>query len=417
MRKRTCRVTIFGALAALVFVACSESSNISAPYQQDDPQGIFSELNPDPSTHNSSSKNQGYSSVKQNNKSSSSSREDQSSSSQEKQSSSSQNSQSSSSQNSQSSSSSSKQSSNPWNQWQYPWEQGNQSKSSSSYSNGQSSSSNNWGSTNSSAIVTSNLQCSDVRKTTDKFSKLKDILACVEPGEKVAFVIRHAARNKSASGDNGTLNDEGRAQSVAFGKELANVGNIYFMNTKVYRTMETVLKIVEGKGQSFSEKNFPFSSKVGNDHEESEDLEDKFLVKDENTLNNSCRPALQNKFNWSWGWSPYSYVAYEENVIQECKDAFYDVDDKLAELVQNHFTYDKMHDITLAISHDKLLVPLVIAASNRKIDLRFHQHENDFNYWINYLTGIAIIVDNSNNTTILPTTALNDPILRTFPDN
>lgn len=407
MRKRTCRVTIFGALSALVFAACSESSNINAPYQQDDLQGILSELNPDPTTHSSSSKNQGYSSAKQNNKSSSSSRVEQSSSSQ--------NPQSSSSQNSLYSSSSSKQSNNPWNQWQYPWGQGNQNSSSSS--NSQSSSSSNWGNTNSSAIVTTNLQCSDIRKTTDKFSKLNDILACVEPGEKVAFVIRHAARNKSASGDNGTLNDEGRAQSVAFGKELANVGDIYFMNTKVYRTMETVLKIVEGKGQNFSEKNYPFSSKVGNDHEESEDLEDKFLVKNENTLNNSCRPALQSKFNWSWGWSPYSYVAYEENVIQECKDAFYDVDDKLAELVQNHFTYDKMHDITLAISHDKLLVPLVIAASNRKIDLRFHQHENDFNYWINYLTGIAIIVDKSNNTTILPTTALNDPFLRTFPDN
>lgn len=285
MRKRTCRVTIFGALSALVFVACSESSNINAPYQQDDLQGILSELNPDPTTHSSSSKNQGYSSAKQNNKSSSSSRVEQSSSSQ--------NPQFSSSQNSLYSSSSSKQSNNPWNQWQYPWGQGNQNSSSSS--NSQSSSSSNWGNTNSSAIVTTNLQCSDIRKTTDKFSKLNDILACVEPGEKVAFVIRHAARNKSASGDNGTLNDEGRAQSVAFGKELANVGDIYFMNTKVYRTMETVLKIVEGKGQNFSEKNYPFSSKVGNDHEESEDLEDKFLVKNENTLNNSCRPAYTER--------------------------------------------------------------------------------------------------------------------------
>lgn len=265
----------------------------------------------------------------------------------------------------------------------------------------------------SSSSVSAYLNCNELRNTTNKFHDVTDVLKCVNKNEKVAFILRHAARNKNDTGDQGKLNDEGRSQSIAFGKQLKDIGDIYFMNTKVYRTMETVLKIVEGKGQNFSEKSFPFSTKVGEDHEESEDLEDTYLIKDQSKFQ-SCR----DKF--SWGWSPYSYYAFEENVSRECQETFYDIDDRLAEFVKAHFTYEKMHNITMAISHDKLLMPMVIAVSKRKIDLRFHAHENtekQFDYWINYLTGFVIIVDDRNNTVLLPTTALKDPILRTFPDN
>lgn len=266
------------------------------------------------------------------------------------------------------------------------------------------------------AELNGNSDCQVIRSTTDKFSRLQDILPCVKTDEKVAFIIRHAARNKSASGDHAGLNDEGRKQSKALGEELKSFGGIYFMNTKVYRTMETVLKIVEGKEQIFSESKVPFQNKEADDHLETSDLEDTYLVTDERKLQN-CRNTLQSKYNWSWGWSPYSYIAYEEKPVPECKEAFYDIDKRLDELLETHFTYEKMHQITMAISHDKLLVPLVIAASKRQINLKFHQNENNFNYWINYLTGIAIIVGPTGSPLILPTTALDDPILRVFPDN
>lgn len=308
---------------------------------------------------------------------------------------------SSSSEQSSSSSSSSSQRYNWWGQWGgNPWG----SPPSSSSKKTQSSSS---------TTVHSSTSCKELRGTTNKFHNVMDVFKCVNKNEKVAFVLRHAARNKNDTGDQGKLNDEGRTQSVAFGKKLKDVGDIYFMNTKVYRTMETVLKIVEGSGQEFSESRIPFSSKIGVDHEQSEDLEDPYLIKNQGKYQ-SCR----DKF--SWGWSPYSYYAFEENVSRECQETFYDIDDRLAEFVQAHFTYDRMHNVTLAISHDKLLMPMVIAVSKRQIDLRFHAHENtekQFDYWINYLTGIAIIVDENNNSTLLPVTALDDPLLRTFPDN
>lgn len=303
--------------------------------------------------------------------------------------------------------------------WFNPWQRSSSSKKDISSSSLAASSSSVFKPTSSSPKPLDgslSKECSLLRSTVDKFHKVTDILPCVGKDEKVAFILRHGNRNKSATGDTEGLNSEGRKQSLEFGKELKNVEDIFFMNTKVYRTMETVLKIAEGKEQKFSESKVPFKNKIGEDHEESSDFEDAYLIKDKEKLQ-SCRDAINNRFHWTWGWSPYSYYAYEENVIRECQAPFYDIDDRLDEFVKAHFTYEKMHNITIAISHDKLLVPMVIAVSQRKIDLRFHKHENDFNYWINYLTGFAVITDQSGNTTMIPATALKDGFLRTFPDN
>ncbi len=409
--KRKHCVAVLAVLPVLAFFlltlsACKGHTGISDPNGNDDPQAVLDTTHYRPWDKYSSAR-QSSSSIESSSssipKSSSSSAVLSSSSSKTSSSSSAKISSSSSQENWDQQSSSSKQN-QQWNPW------GNWNQSSSSSSSKQSNSGSKI------AELNGDTDCQVIRSTTDKFSRLQDILPCVKSDEKVAFIIRHAARNKSASGDQAGLNDEGRKQSKAFGEELKDIGDIYFMNTKVYRTMETVLKIVEGKEQAFSETNVPFQSKEADDHLETSDIEDTYLVTDDRKLQN-CRNTLQSKYNWSWGWSPYSYIAYEEKPVPECKEAFYDIDERMAELMETHFTYNKMHPITMAISHDKFLVPLVIAASDRQINLQFHQHENDFNYWINYLTGIAIIVDASNNRVILPTTALSDPILRVFPDN
>ncbi len=253
-------------------------------------------------------------------------------------------------------------------------------------------------------------ECIALRSTYDQFPQVTEILDCVRPSEKVVFVLRHAARDRNATNENDGLNDEGRAQSIELGQQLKDAEDIYFMYTDVHRTMETVLKIAEGKGQEFSESSVPFKAKVAEDHEENNDLKDGYLIKNKDKYN-ECR----NKFSWSW--SAFSHYAYEDDVYQECLDAFYDIDDRIQEFVDTYFTYERMHNITIAISHDKVMVPMAIAASQRQVDLRFHKHENDFNYWINYLTGIAIIVDKDDNVTLLPATAVEDAYLRVYPEN
>ena len=132
----------------------------------------------------------------------------------------------------------------------------------------------------------------------------------------------------------------------------------------------------------------------------------------------------------SWGWSSYSRIAYQEydndGNRQNCENAFYPIADRVDDFINTYFTYDKMHKYTLAISHDQYTVPFVVTISNKKIhddvvnskyDLRFHKHDNwppDFNYWINYLAGFVLIVDDKDNVVKLPVKALDDGFLREY---
>jgi len=255
-------------------------------------------------------------------------------------------------------------------------------------------------------------ECETLRNTFDKFHEVTDVLKCVRKSEKVAFVLRHAERNRKDDKSTDGLNDNGREQSIALGSQLKDAEDIYFMYTDVYRNMETVLKIAEGKGQNFSETEVPFKKESAADQELNNDLKDAYLIKNQDKYQ-SCR----EKFTWSW--SAFTHMAYEEDVYTECQETFYDIDDRIQDFINTYFTYEKMHNITIAISHDKVMTPMAIAASKRQINLRFHEHEkkdNRYDYWINYLSGISIIVNKNDEALLLPTTGVGDGFLRVYPE-
>ena len=194
------------------------------------------------------------------------------------------------------------------------------------------------------------------------------------------------------------------------------------MHTNVVRTVETAMIISNNKGQTTGSEN-EWKDNIADDyHIENMDLLESWYIKDESKKN-----ACQGKN--SWGWSIYSKAAYEEYDKENnddsknkdaCEAALYNIKNRTQEFINTYFTYDKMHKMTIAISHDQFLVPFVIAISNKQIHdennytLQFHKHENDFNYWINYLTGIAIITGPDEETTVIPVMALDDGFLRTY---
>ena len=54
--------------------------------------------------------------------------------------------------------------------------------------------------------------------------------------------------------------------------------------------------------------------------------------------------------------------------------------------------------VNVLISHDLLIEPLVAYASNRTVDLKFYESGK----WANYLSGMAVVVDEANLVTLLP---------------
>ena len=266
--------------------------------------------------------------------------------------------------------------------------------------------------------------CNVLRTTTDMFSSMYDVFYCLRPNEKVAFILRHAARDRNNTGTNGSLNQTGIDQSTQVGQKLKklNIDDFFYMHTNVYRTQQTARIISENKGQTTGNEDEWKNTTSNEYHAQNMDLLESWYIRNDNRKKD-CQG--QN----SWGWSIYSKVAYEEydkknNSDSEnkaaCEDALYNIEERTQEFISTYFTYDNMHKMTLAISHDQFLVPFVIAISYKKIHddsnytLQFHKHENNFNYWINYLTGVAIIVDPDNNTTVIPVTALDDGFLRSY---
>ena len=199
------------------------------------------------------------------------------------------------------------------------------------------------------------------------------------------------------------------------------------MYTNVKRTAETAQIIAINKGENVStDINDWHKHSIANLTEINQNLKESWYVKPNQNASN-CKGGA------SWGWSSYSKIAYQEydddNNRQNCENAFYPIDTRIETFIENYFTYKQMHKYTLAISHDQYLVPFVITISNKKIhddvvnskyDLRFHLHDRDinwnpdFNYWINYLAGVVLIVDADNNVIKLPVKALDDGFLRKY---
>ena len=272
-------------------------------------------------------------------------------------------------------------------------------------------------------------KCKTLRATTDVFNSLYDVLGCTRSDEKVAIILRHAQRDIHKYGDDDGLIEVGRQQAKQVGEKLKelNLDDFYYMYTNVKRTAETAQIIAINKGENVStDINDWHKHNIANLTEINQNLKESWYVKPNQNASN-CKGGA------SWGWSSYSKIAYQEydddNNRQNCENAFYPIDTRIEAFIENYFTYEQMHKYTLAISHDQYLVPFVITISNKKIhddvvnskyDLRFHKHDRDinwnpdFNYWINYLTGVVLIVNSDNNVIKLPVKALDDGFLRKY---
>ena len=89
------------------------------------------------------------------------------------------------------------------------------------------------------------------------------------------------------------------------------------------------------------------------------------------------------------GWDVGSKWAYE-NAYSEC---FYDLEARSTELLDEHVipALEKSgKPVGLFVSHDMLVVTLVVYASMKNVDLKYYQSSS--RKWLNYLAGIAIVI-------------------------
>lgn len=259
-------------------------------------------------------------------------------------------------------------------------------------------------SSSSSVVVELSQECKEMRKTQDHFIPLEDVFDCVLPDEKVVFVIRHGERWKDASGSTGDLNEYGKTQASYLGKKLASQNYEFnYMSTYVYRTMRTNILISQGKGEDFLTWDNVYG-KTARNYIISEDFTEKWFQKKDKV----------DKCAGIGSWARFTKMAYEPNA---CPDDFYNVDEKVEELINKHFMYNNIQKTTMVISHDQFLAPFLIAVTDRKIGLDAYNYVNAngynndwnqgvFDHWPNYLTGAAIIVNENNDRVFVPVRGL-----------
>ncbi len=215
-----------------------------------------------------------------------------------------------------------------------------------------------------------------------EFEDIKDVYAGLGAGERVIFILRHAERTDD-TGKKGHLTDGGKKQSKTVGEKIKG-GDIVFANSTYTRSYETCENVAAGAGIS------PFVSDT------IKELDGEWYVKDDSKFEN-------HKNSDGGGWVVVSAYAYKGSYT----DAFYDFESRseafLDEVVKPGFAR-KNNRVQVWISHDVLVTPITVYCTNKKVNLRYF----DTKRWINYLAGIAIIMDASGKLRYVPLRGLDN---------
>ena len=202
-----------------------------------------------------------------------------------------------------------------------------------------------------------------------EFTSIEVLVHNLASTDKMILVLRHAERGSDYS-ITGPLNENGKKQGVALGKSLADTTlEFYYGASQFVRAHQTCNSIAKGRGELDT---LADTLAV---------LNDDWFVKDEAAYKSA-------KDAHGGGWKVTSEWAYEGTY----SDAFYNLEARSTELLDGYLIpafENSGKQVGLFVSHDVVMVPLVVYASGKNIDLKYYK--NSTNRWLNYLGGIAIV--------------------------
>ena len=221
---------------------------------------------------------------------------------------------------------------------------------------------------------------------TSAFRDVQDVYEAIKPNERVIFILRHAERGDDTS-KGGTLTSNGKNQSSDLGKKLTFHTEDFVLGASEFlRAHQTVEYIARGRGQQYDIRDtFP-------------QLNDDWYIKDMDASNKA-------KDECGGGWEVTSKYAYTGAYTTGTTPAFYKLDERSVELIEDVILAkynDPSQRFVMLSSHDKVMVPLVVYCTNKKVNLKKH----DGGKWLNYLAGVAIIIDELGNRRYIPVRGL-----------
>ena len=211
------------------------------------------------------------------------------------------------------------------------------------------------------------------------FVRIEDLISDVKKQDKVVFLLRHAERRHITKDDaqfgaNVLLTEEGRSQAFKLGSVFPTIGEASYFSSPVGRCKETAAYIAKGRGDTGS--NSPVKLEVM-------DALGNFFVKDFE----SYAESLKNNF----------YQQLLDYIKNGEHPAFLPLKETAEEFL--NIMLEKSYDQwNFFLSHDAWIVPCLSHFLNMEFSL---------NRWMNFLSGLAIIVSPSGSK-IYPVTGLKD---------
>ena len=198
------------------------------------------------------------------------------------------------------------------------------------------------------------------------FLSARQVLTWKRPGERVAFLLRHAERRHilPTDADYGSLvplTERGLDQAISAGKDLAIFkGSSSYRASPVFRCRQTASQIAIARG----DLNFDDPRKI-----EALDPLGDFFVSDFGKYEDLLRTGF--------------YPAICRYVAGESVDGLFPLESRSRELL-NLIVENSPSDFNLFVGHDAWIVPLLSSAT----DVRFSP-----SHWLNFLSGAAILFD------------------------
>ena len=220
----------------------------------------------------------------------------------------------------------------------------------------------------------------------DGFYDIGDVYKAVPKTSKIAFVIRHSKREKNNLGTESSLTPIGIQMAQTLGAKLVSDESFYYASTNFLRTRATCENIAAGRGETAEVVTW---DGINGSY---------FLTVPSDTLDAYVSKRGGNpKFI-----AMYAYGAdYPAALAPTLSTYFYDFFPRgnqfLSEVIVANMPNWKR--VSFLASHDMLVEPLVAFVSNRTINLKVY--ETPYR-WVNYLSGIAVIVDEAGAVTALP---------------
>lgn len=224
-----------------------------------------------------------------------------------------------------------------------------------------------------------------VQPDSDGFYYVADIYEALPATSKVVFVLRHSERGKS-EGQESQLTENGVQMAQKLGADMVSEESFYYASTDFIRTRETCNNIAIGRGETaetvtWDAINGGYFVKVSTDALDS--------------LLRNRGGSWKNLSQWAYGVDiSNKYVA---GVIN---DYLYDMFERGHRFINEVVLANmgKWKRVSILVSHDVLLEPLTVYATNRQIDLKFY----DSGKWINYMAGVAVVVNEAGAVSLFP---------------